>query len=132
MSVIDKVVWIRIENRMILSTRSYGKEVYCLPGGKREPGESDLDTLVREVREELSVAIVPETASYVGTFEAQAYGKPDGALSRASCYAADYTGTLAPANEIESMAWLGYADRDRVAPVEQVIFDHLHDNGQLD
>jgi 8-oxo-dGTP pyrophosphatase MutT (NUDIX family) len=42
-----KVAWIRLEEGRILSTRSRGKEVYYLPGGKREPGESDLDTLDR-------------------------------------------------------------------------------------
>jgi hypothetical protein len=42
-------------------SRSRGKDVYYLPGGKRGPGESDIDTLVREIHEGLSVAIVPDT-----------------------------------------------------------------------
>jgi len=33
---IDKIAWIRLEEGRILSTRSRGKEVYYLPGGKRE------------------------------------------------------------------------------------------------
>ena len=71
MTVIDKVAWIRLEGGAILSSRSRGKDVYYLPGGKREPGETEFDTLVREVREELSVAIVPGSAEHVGTFSAQ-------------------------------------------------------------
>jgi len=35
----------------VLSTRSKGKDTYYLPGGKRESGESDLDTLEREIDE---------------------------------------------------------------------------------
>jgi ADP-ribose pyrophosphatase YjhB (NUDIX family) len=81
---------------------SKGRDAYYIPGGKREPGESDVDTLVREISEELSVQIDPATAVHVGTFEAQAHGQPDGVLIRMTCYTARYYGTLAPANEIDS------------------------------
>jgi len=40
MTRIDKIAWIRVEDGKILSTRSRGKDVYYLPGGKREPDES--------------------------------------------------------------------------------------------
>lgn len=131
MTVIDKVAWIRLEEGAILSSRSRGKDVYYLPGGKREPGEGDVDTLVREIREELSVAIVPGSAEPAGVFEAQAHGHPDGAIVRMTCYTADYTGTLRPDSEIEEIVWLTYADRHRVSPVDQVIFDHLHEAARL-
>jgi 8-oxo-dGTP pyrophosphatase MutT (NUDIX family) len=131
MTLIDKVAWIRLADGKILSTRSRGKDVYYLPGGKREPGETDVQTLVREVREELEVAIAPDSAAHVGTFEAQAHGHATGITVRMTCYAADYSGTLAASSEIAELAWLGYADRDRVSPVDQIIFDHLHGRGQL-
>lgn len=130
-TVIDKIAWIRIENSAILSTRSHGKDVYYLPGGKREPGETDLATLVREIDEELRVAITPESVTPVGTFEAQAHGHAEGITVRMTCYAADYRGVLTASNEIAEVAWLGYADRDRVSPVDQIIFDRLHESGQL-
>ena len=131
MTLIDKVAWIRLADGKILSTRSRGKDVYYLPGGKREPGETDVQTLVREVREELDVAIASDSAAHVGTFEAQAHGHGTGITVRMTCYAADYSGTLAASSEIAELAWLGYADRNRVSPVDQIIFDHLHGRGQL-
>ncbi|MEV0399035.1 NUDIX domain-containing protein [Actinoallomurus sp. NPDC050550] len=131
MSVIDKVSWIRIEGGRILSTRSHGKDVYYLPGGKREAGESDAQTLAREIEEELTVAIVPETVAHLGTYEAQAHGHPDGVTVRMTCYTGDYQGTLAPSSEIEEVVWLSYADRDRVSPVDQIIFDDLRAAGRL-
>ncbi|GAB2924009.1 NUDIX hydrolase [Streptomyces mayteni] len=131
-TTIDKIAWLRLEDGKILSTRSRGKDAYYFPGGKREPGESDVDTLVREIAEELTVAIRPETAVHAGTFEAQAHGKAGGITVRMACYTADYQGTLEASAEIEELAWLGYADRDRVSLVDQLIFDHLHQAGQLD
>jgi 8-oxo-dGTP pyrophosphatase MutT (NUDIX family) len=129
--LIDKVAWVRVEGGLILSTRSRGKDVYYLPGGKREAGESDAETLLREVEEELTVAVLPETVAPLGIYEAQAHGHPDGVVVRMTCYTGDYRGTLAPSSEIEEVVWLSYADRDRVAPVDQLIFDDLKAAGRL-
>ncbi|MQA10751.1 MAG: NUDIX domain-containing protein [Pseudonocardiaceae bacterium] len=131
MTAIDAVAWIRLEAGKILVTRSRGKDVYYIPGGKREPGESDVQTLVREIDEELAVAIAPASAVHVGTFHAQADGHAAGVTVRMSCYSAEYRGPLAPSGEIEELGWLSYADRDRVPPVDQLVFDHLHETGQL-
>ncbi|MCO6005792.1 NUDIX domain-containing protein [Actinoallomurus purpureus] len=131
MSFIDKVAWIRVEDGRVLSTRSRGKDAYYLPGGKREAGESDAQTLAREVEEELTVAIVPETVAHLGTYEAQAHGHPDGVKVRMTCYTGDYLGTITPSSEIEEVVWLSYADRDRVSPVDKLIFDALRASGHL-
>lgn len=126
-AIIDKIALIHIVNGQLLCARSKGKELYYIPGGKREPGETDSDTLVREVEEELSVRIKPDTISYFGTFEAEAHGKSEGVIVKMSCYIADFEGELSPASEIEELAWLSYSDRDRVSSVSQLIFDKLHE-----
>ncbi|MEV0049472.1 NUDIX domain-containing protein [Saccharopolyspora shandongensis] len=131
MTAIDKVAWIKLENGKILSTRSHGKDVYYIPGGKREPGETDMDTLAREISEELTVIVRTDGATHVGTFEAQAHGHPTGTAVRMTCYSAEYQGTLTPSSEIAELIWLTYADRDRVSPVDQLIFDHLHQRSLL-
>ena len=123
--LIDKIAWIHLRDGAVLSTRSHGKDVYYLPGGKREPGESHLDTLTREIGEELDVAVAAADATLFGVFEAPAHGHPDGTLVRMTCYAAPYTGVLRPCNEIAELVWLTYADRPRVSPVDQLIFDRL-------
>jgi 8-oxo-dGTP diphosphatase len=130
-TIIDKIAWIQLDDGKILSTRSRGKDVYYIPGGKREPGETDLDTLVREIDEELTVSIIPATARHLGTFQAQAHGHANGVMVQMTCYTADHQGTPVPSSEIEELLWLTYRDRDRVSPVDQIIFDHLHQTGQL-
>lgn len=126
-TTIDKIAWIHVENGQLLCARSKGKDLYYIPGGKREPGESDSDTLVREVEEELSVRIKSETISHFGTFEAGAHGKSEGVIVKMTCYAAEFEGELNPAAEIEELAWLNYSDRDHVSSVSKLIFDKLHE-----
>ncbi|GAB3798822.1 hypothetical protein GCM10027605_11150 [Micromonospora zhanjiangensis] len=77
------------------------------------------------------MAIVPASATHLGTFSAQAHGHPDGLLVRMTCYGADFTGDLRPDSEIEELVWLTHADRHRVSPVDQIIFDHLHATTRL-
>ncbi|TQM33108.1 NUDIX hydrolase [Nocardia bhagyanarayanae] len=130
-TVIDTVAWVRIEDGRILCARPRGKDIFYIPGGKREGAETDLQTLVREIEEELTVALVPETVRHVGTYEAAVHGPVDGVTVRMSCYTADYRGTLTASSEIDEMAWFGYADRDSVPPVDQLLFDDLAAAGLL-
>lgn len=125
--LIDTVAWVRTEGGRVLCARPRGRGVFYVPGGKREGAESDLETLVREIREELDVALDPGTAAHTGTYEADA----DGALVRMACYTADYRGELTPSSEIEEIAWFGYGDRERVPPVDRLLFDDLRDAGLL-
>jgi 8-oxo-dGTP diphosphatase len=134
--LIDTVAWVRVEHGRILCARPRGKDVFYIPGGKREGGESDLEALRREITEELTVTLLPGTVRHVGTYEAaqpdgQPDGQPDRVIVRMSCYTGDYSGTLTPSSEIAEFAWFGYADRPRVPPVDQLLFDDLNAAGQL-
>ena len=57
------------ERRVLLAYRSQNKRAYPavweLPGGVVEPGESELDALRRELREELGVYIATGSASHL-------------------------------------------------------------------
>jgi 8-oxo-dGTP diphosphatase len=131
-TLIDTVAWVCLENGRILCVRPHGRDVFFIPGGKREAGESDLQTLLREISEELTVRLRPETVAHVGTYEAsESNGLPGGAMVRMSCYTGDYTGTLAASSEIDELAWFSCADRPRVPPVDQLLFDDLKAGGEL-
>ena len=122
---IDKLAFIELKDRKVLETRSFGKDKWYIPGGKREGGESDHEALIREVKEELLVDLIPETILLYGTFEAQAHGKPEGTVVRMTCYTAKYKGTLSPSAEVEKLDWFDYSRRPDVSPVDQLIFDDL-------
>lgn len=127
--MIDKLAYILSRDGKVLLTRSHGKTTWYIPGGKREPGETDHQALIREVREELSVELVPETIRPYGVFRAQAHGKEPGQMVQMTCYTADYQGELHPASEIAEIRWLTYADRAIVSPVDCLIFDDLKAKG---
>jgi len=125
--IIDKVGWILIRDRKLLGVRSYGKTLFYIPGGKREAGESDEETLSREVAEELSVQIRGDR-TYIGEFSAPADGKV-GVTVMVQCYQAEYTGDLQPSAEIEELGWLGIEDAERCSLVTLNIIAALHEKG---
>ncbi|WP_299681812.1 NUDIX domain-containing protein [uncultured Dokdonia sp.] len=130
-ALIDKIALIETKDRSILSTRSKGKEKYYIPGGKREGQETDTETLIREIKEELSVSIDPVSISYFGTFTAPSDGAPQGVQVQMTCYTATYTGTLTANSEIEEIVWLTYQDIKKVSAVDKLIFNFLKDRGEL-
>ena len=129
--LIDKLAWIYIQEQKVLCARSKGKDTYYIPGGKRDPGETDEQALVREIKEELSVDIIHDSIQYYGAFSAQADGKPKGTLVQITCYQADYTGTLAVDSEIEEMAWLDSSDLDKCSVVVKALFAQLKQDGLI-
>ncbi len=122
---IDKLAWLYVKDKRVLFARSHGKTNWYIPGGKRDPGESDEAALIREIKEELSVDLVPETIKYVDTFRAQADGKPEGTMVKMTCYTADFRGEIRAAAEIEEVRWFDCRDAPLCSPVGLIILDWL-------
>ncbi|MCC9072009.1 NUDIX domain-containing protein [Flavobacterium sp. F-65] len=131
MKEIDKIAFIEIQNGKILSTKSKGKTKYYIPGGKREEGESDEQTLIREISEELSIDILPNTSEFIGKFSAQSDGAKEGINVIMTCYKAKYSGSLMANNEIEEIRWLSYNELDIISEVDKKIFKFLNERGEL-
>jgi 8-oxo-dGTP pyrophosphatase MutT (NUDIX family) len=132
MKIIDKLAWIEIVNKKILSTKSFGKNKYYIPGGKREYGETDEQALSREIKEELSVELHSATLKFIGVFQANAHGHPEDTFVKMTCYAASYTGLLKANSEIEEIIWLSYSDKDKISEVDKLIFDFLKERNMLE
>ena len=131
MNEIDKIAFIEIKNGQILSTLSKGKTKYYIPGGKRELGETDEQTLAREVFEELYVHIDKSSIEYVGTFKAQSDGAKEGIIVKMTCYKAKYVGALKASSEIHEIKWLTSNDLNIISEVDKKIFSFLKKSGEL-
>jgi 8-oxo-dGTP diphosphatase len=132
MSHIDKLAWLYLKDRRLLVVRSQQKSLFYLPGGKREPGESDATALIREIGEELSVTLLPDSLQFTEFFKAQADGKPQGVQVQLTCYQAEYSGQLQPAAEIEELAWFNSADLERSSLVATLVLNWLKERDLID
>lgn len=130
--VIDKVALLCVRDRRVLLARSRGRAAWYLPGGKREPGESDEAALAREIREELAVGLLPASLIRAAEFTAQADGKPDGTLVRSRCWFARLDGEPTASAEIEELAWMRHRDHPRTSRTARLVLKYLHSEGVID
>lgn len=132
MEIIDKLGWIYIKDKKLLGTCSKKKDVYYIPGGKREEGETDKEALVRETKEELDIELISESLKFINKFRAQAHGKPEGVILQITCYSGDFEGEIKPSSEIEKTAWLTYKDKEGATPMLKIILDWLKERNLID
>jgi DNA polymerase-3 subunit epsilon len=92
-----------------LLVRKTGTSVFMQAGGKLEPGESALDALARELREELDLELDESTAEYLGVFRAEAANEPNTLVS-AAVFALETAAPVHVHGEIEELLWIDQLD----------------------
>ncbi|MDQ8023571.1 MAG: NUDIX domain-containing protein [Moraxellaceae bacterium] len=122
---LDVLAWVCVSDRRLLVVRTRGRDAWYLPGGKREPGESDDAGLQREVSEELGVRLDGDSLRHYCTVEDVSHGLAVQRRVRMSCYLGTSTDTPAPQAEIEAMAWFSAADAARCAPAARQVIAKL-------
>lgn len=131
-SFIDKLAGIFIKERCFLVARSYGKTHFYLPGGKREPGESDKEALIREIQEELGFSLHPDSLNYDGVFRAQADGKQHGVDVQLTCYRVETKQEPVASAEIEEIIWINSQNRCLCSTAAQQVLDWLKEQDLID
>ncbi len=128
-----------VENGAVLlvhrsPTRRAYPDLWDLPGGHVEAGESELQALAREMREELGVRIVAESSSRLGDLQA---GSGEDAVHVGVWQIGDWVGspTNRAPDEHDDIAWVGISElgglplvhRDLAALVRSLPDPHIRD-----
>ena len=121
----EVVAGIIIKDRKVLMCRSHGKELYYLPGGKLEAGETEIDAIIRECKEEINIDLLPSSIEKFCRFEADAYGFPEPRTVVMNCYNFNYTGEISAQAEIDDIFWAGPEDAHKLAPAAKVLLEML-------
>ncbi|MEN0108782.1 MAG: NUDIX domain-containing protein [Pseudomonas sp.] len=102
----------------LLLVRKRGTRAFMLPGGKREPGETALAALQRELLEELNLTLPVALFQALGQFQAPAANEVDTWVD-ATIFVAPLNQPVAAAAELEELAWLDLRapTRDDLAPL---------------
>jgi 8-oxo-dGTP diphosphatase len=114
--------------RLLLIKRGHapGAGLWSLPGGRIEPGETDAEALVREMREETGLVI--EAGSLIGTARRPA---ADGAVLDIRDYAATVIGgTLCPGDDAADARWVAASELESL-PLTQGLVEALTGWGVL-
>lgn len=100
---IYKAAGIIVQDRKVIATRSRGKDIFIQPGGKLEEGETEVQALIRELREELGVEVTEGDVEKIDDYYAEADGQVGKRLKLAAYLVRNYSGDIAPQSEVEEV-----------------------------
>ncbi|TBU99980.1 GNAT family N-acetyltransferase [Stutzerimonas kirkiae] len=105
------------ENRLLI-VRKRATRLFMLPGGKAEAGETPLQTLIRELTEELGVQMQAKDFQPLGHFQAEAANEP-GFQVCAEVFVAPLRVPVKALAELEETGWLNWREtsREDLAPL---------------
>jgi len=123
-ATLTSVGWLHVQDGRLLGVRTRGRNRFYLPGGKPEPGETEEETLIREVGEELGLRLTDVRPAF--TVEAPAHGLAVETELTMHCFHARAVGEPRPLGEIEELAWLRIPVDVRAAPAVHSVLARLN------
>lgn len=124
-----------IRDKKLLLNKQGGSEVYIVPGGQIEAGETPDQALVREMDEEFQIKVSSDCLEEIGSFDTPAVHHPGKMVRITTFLVSDWEGEIKSGNEIEGVVWVNSdgAKRIKVSPFTQnVVIPLLLERGLID
>lgn len=134
MQVIQKVALAVFKDKKLLQVRTKNQtDVFFTLGGKVESGESEIDCLKREVKEEIGCDLDESTIKFLAEFEDVAHGKEQ-TLVNIRMYTASLIGIPKPSEEVVEIGYFDTnSDKDNLSIIAQrIILPWLKGHGYID
>lgn len=117
-----------VKGDKLLLAYSKNKKAWYLPGGKIDDGESSLETLQREIFEELNIVLNVERLKYYCHITAPAYGEEPPIIMEQDCFIYQLNEKIEPKNEIGEVRFFDikmYQSEPAQVPGVLLVFDKL-------
>jgi 8-oxo-dGTP diphosphatase len=121
-----------VRDRRVLMVTARDREVYYMPGGKIDVGESAAEAATREAREEVALDLDPGALDELFEVVVQAHGEPDGRLVRMRVFRAETDAAPAPSAEVGTLHWVTTADTGRCPSAGAEVLRRLAASGVID
>ncbi|WP_223920670.1 NUDIX domain-containing protein [Geobacter sp. AOG2] len=121
-----------IDNKLLI-VRCKNTSKYLMPGGKIEKGETQIEALHREIKEELDCEIAPGSLNYIGEFEDLAANNP-GKVVNISLYSGTLIGNVKASSEIGDLMWFDPSNHEMDILsdiIKNKILPYLTEHGEI-
>jgi 8-oxo-dGTP pyrophosphatase MutT (NUDIX family) len=124
-----------LKDRKLLLAFSRNKQCFYLPGGKIDAGETPVQALCREIREELNIPIDEKELRFYTHITAPAYGEEKGVIMEQECFILDRQVVPQASAEIEEIRFFTvdeYRKEARIAPGALMVLEQLKEGNLVD
>ena len=121
-----------VRDRRVLMVTARDRDVYYMPGGKIDHGETAAEAAAREAGEEVALSLDPAGLEELFEVVVQAHGEPDGRLVRMRVFKAETDAAPIASAEVGSLHWVTTSDAHRCPPAGAEVLARLAASGVID
>jgi 8-oxo-dGTP pyrophosphatase MutT (NUDIX family) len=123
-----------VNDGKLLLAFSKNKRAFYLPGGKVDAGETAIQALIREIREEMNIEIAANKLTFFMHISAPAFRESAEIIMEQDCFIYDLRSRLMPGAEIGELRFFSFEDylqEEHLVPGVIILFEELVKRGLI-